>query len=67
MCILYSQFTCKNCNTLSTLYIFAIIQSYVANDAANVTLWTAFGVMSAGTILTLIHMIVKHRRTKMVP
>ena len=55
-----------NCNTLSPLYISAITQSYVANDAANVILWTAFGVMSAGIILTLINVIFKHR-TKMVP
>ena len=56
-----------NCNTLSPLYISAITQSYVANDAANVILWTAFGVISVGIILTLLHIIVRHRRTKMVP
>lgn len=56
-----------NCNTLSPLYISAITQSYVANDAANIILWTAFGVMGVGIIITLLHMIVRHRRTKMIP
>lgn len=51
-----------NCNTLSPLYISAITQSYISNDAANTILWTAFGVMSVGIIITLLHIIVKHRR-----
>ncbi len=56
-----------NCNTLSPLYISAITQSYVANDTANIILWTAVGVMGVGIILTLLHMIVRHRRTRVTP